>query len=210
MTIRVLLADDHVVVRQGLRALLEREGFQVVGEASDGREATRLARRLQPDVAVLDVGMPLLNGLDAARAIRRAVPGTRLVALTVHTEPEYVRAALAAGMTGYVLKSQASEQLLNAVREVHAGAVYLGPGLADNLGIGVPGAGRSPEPALTLREREVLQLVAEGKTTKEVAQILGVSVKTADSHRSRLMEKLEIHETASLVRYAVRRGLVQP
>jgi DNA-binding NarL/FixJ family response regulator len=197
-------------VRQGLRSLLEKQGLDVVGEAGDGRTAVSMLTTCRPDVAVLDVSMPSLNGLDAAREIRRQSPTTAVVLLTVHAEDHYVLEALRAGVQGYVLKDQAPEDLGEAIREVSRGAVYLSPGIAHVVVQAYLNRTELPPDPLSPREREVLQLVAEGKTTKEVAQILGVSVKTADSHRSRLMEKLEIHETATLVRYAVRRGLVQP
>ena len=210
MTCRVLLADDHVVVRQGLKALLEREGFDIVGEASDGHEATRLARELSPDVAVLDIAMPLLNGIETGRAITRACPSTRTIALTVHTENHYVMAALEAGFSGYVLKSQAAAQLVRAIQEVSRGSIYLSPGVSHVVVEASLHKTKLPGDPLTDRERQVLQLVAEGRTTKQIAKLLGVSAKTAESHRTRIMAKLEIHETASLVRYAIRQGLIQP
>lgn len=207
---RILLADDHLIVRQGLKTLLEREGLDVVGEASDGHEAIRLATELRPDVAVLDLGMPLLNGLDAAREIIQIAPKTRLILLTVHSEDRYVLEALRAGLRAYVLKSQAASDLLHAIQEVSRGMIYLSPGVSRAVVEAyLAGTESLPDP-LTARERQVLQLVAEGKTTKEIAVILGVSVKTADSHRTRVMQKLNIHETAGLVRYAIRIGLVQP
>jgi DNA-binding NarL/FixJ family response regulator len=198
-----------VVVRQGLKALLEREGFDVVAEASDGREATRLARELAPDIAILDLAMPLLNGIETGRTIVHANPAVRTIALTVHTETHYVLAALEAGFSGYVLKSQAAEQLVRAIREVDRGSIYLSPGISRVVVEASLGKAALPSDALTGREREVLQLVAEGKTTKQIAKLLGVSAKTAESHRARLMTKLEIHDTAGLVRYAIRRGVIQ-
>lgn len=210
MPLRVLLADDHLIVRQGLKAFLQREGLEVVGEASDGQEAVRLAGDLRPDVAVLDLSMPLLNGIDAARQILQASPRMKTLLLTVHTEDQYVLEALRAGITGYVLKTQAALDLVQAIQEVSRGATYLSPGVSRAVVQAyLATADLLPDP-LTPREREVLQLIAEGKTTKETAQLLGVSVKTAESHRTRIMEKLDIHETASLVRYAIRRGLIQP
>jgi DNA-binding NarL/FixJ family response regulator len=210
MRIRILLADDHMMVRQGIRALLEKEGFEVVAEAMDGREAVRLAENLKPDVAVLDIAMPLLNGIDAAREIRRVSPRTKTTLLTVHEENQYVVEALRAGVTGYVVKTKAAEDLVKAIREVSLGAVYMSPGVSREAVRAYLDGTEPANDGLTPREREVLQLVAEGKTTKEVAAVLGISVKTAESHRSRIMEKLDIHETASLVRYAIRLGVIQP
>jgi DNA-binding NarL/FixJ family response regulator len=205
----ILLADDHPMFRQGLRALLEREGFDVVGEASDGHEAVRMARQLNPTIAVLDIGMPLLNGIEAARDIHKQANDTEVVLLTMYEEEAYVLEALRAGIRGYVLKAQASQDLLGAIREVQRGAVYLSPGISKAVVDAYVGKSELPKDPLTDRERQVLQLVAEGKTTKEVADVLGLSVKTADSHRTRIMQKLEIHETASLVRYAIRRGVIK-
>jgi len=210
MRLRILLADDHQIVRQGLKALLEREGFDVAAEASDGLEAVRLARDLQPDVAVLDIGMPLLNGLDAARQVLQASSRTRAILLTMHAEDHYVLEAVRAGVTGYVLKTQAAGDLVQAIREVAGGAIYLSPGVSQAVVQAYRAKSDLPPDPLTPRERQVLQLIAEGKRTKEIAALLGVSVKTAESHRTRLMEKLNIHETASLVRYALQRGLIQP
>lgn len=208
--LRILLADDHTIFRQGVRALLEREGFRVEGEAADGREATQIAAQVTPDVAILDLAMPLLNGLDAAQAITRVSPLTRSVLLTMHTEDPYVTRALQAGIRGYVLKSQATEDLVQAIWEVARGGIYLSPGVSRAVVEAyLAKQDIRPDP-LSLREREVVQLIAEGKSTKEVAALLGVSVKTAESHRSRIMSKLDIHETASLVRYAIRQGLVRP
>jgi two-component system response regulator NreC len=209
MTQTVMLADDHPMFRQGLKALLEREGFDVVAEASDGHEAVRLARQLNPSIAVLDVGMPLLNGIDAARDIHKQASDTEVVLLTMYEEEAYVLEALRAGIRGYVLKAQAASDLVGAIREVQRGAVYLSPGISKAVVDAYIGRSELPPDPLTDRERQVLQLVAEGKTTKEVAEVLGLSVKTADSHRTRIMQKLDIHETASLVRYAIRRGFIK-
>ena len=209
MAINVLLADDHLSFCQSLRVILEQEGFRVVGEAADGQEAVRLARALRPEVAVLDVSMPLLNGLDAAREIQKACPRTRTILLTMHGEDTYVLQALQMGIRGYVLKSQAVTDLVRAVREVSRGAVYLSPSVSGAV-VEAYRTKKDLRDPLTPRERTVLQLVAEGKTTKEVASLLGVSVKTAEYHRNSVMRKLDIHETASLVRYAIRRGLIEP
>ena len=210
MSIQVLLADDHLIVRQGLKALLEREGFTVVGEAVDGHEAVRLAQALHPDVAVLDLAMPLLNGLDTAREILRISPRTRTILLTMHPEDHCIFEALRAGVEGYVLKTQAAEDLVRAIREVFRGMIYLSPGVSRAVVQAYLAKTDLPPDPLAPRERQVLQLVAEGKTTKEIAVLLGISVKTAESYRTRIMQKLDIHETAGLVRYAIRRGLIQP
>lgn len=209
MPVSVLLADDHQIFRQGLRALLERERFDVVGEAGDGHEAVQLAERLKPDVVVLDFVMPLLNGMDASTQIQRVSPKTRTILLTMYTEDQYVLEALRAGLRGYVIKTQAAADLVRAIREVLQNGVYLSPGISRTLVEAYLSGTAMPADPLTPRERQVLQLVAEGKTTKEVAIVLGLSVKTAETHRTKIMRKLEIHETAGLVRYAIRRGLVQ-
>jgi len=207
---RILLADDHQIVRQGLKALLEREGFAVVAEVADGQEAIRAARERCPDVAVLDFGMPLLNGLGAAQQILHACPRAKAILLTMHTEDHYVLEALQAGVKGYVVKTQASADLIRAIHEVLRGMMYLSPGVSQAVVAAYLAKSELPPDPLTAREREVLQLVAEGKSTKEIAQLLGISFKTAESHRTRIMKKTSIHETAGLVRYAVRRGLIQP
>jgi DNA-binding NarL/FixJ family response regulator len=212
VTVRVLLADDHAILRQALHTLLEREGFEVVAEACDGPEAVAAARDTAPDVAVLDVLMPGLNGVDAARAIKRANPATHVILLTGVDDSRYVPEAMSAGVRGFVLKSQGADDLIRAIREVCRGVVYVSPAMssavlehwiADT-------RGRSGPRRLTPREREVVQLVAEGKSTKEIAAQLQISVKTAEFHRSRIMAKLEIHDVAGLVRYAIRQGLIAP
>jgi two-component system response regulator NreC len=210
MPIRIVLADDHVLVRQSLKTLLEREGFQVVAEASDGQEAVRHAASLQPDIAVMDISMPILNGLNAAREISRSIPKTKVILLTQHDEGQYISEALDAGVKGYVLKNQVASDLLDAIRQVSRGQVYLSPGVSSGVMEAYHSKSEKSKNSLTLRERQVLQLIAEGKSTKDVASLLGISVKTAESHRTRLMNKLDIHETASLVRYAVRQGMVEP
>jgi two-component system, NarL family, response regulator NreC len=210
MPVRVLLADDHQIVRQGFRALLEQEGFEVVAEATNGQEAVRQAQALNPEIAILDLVMPLLNGVDAARSILEACPRTRVILLTMHTEEHQIAAALRAGIRGYLVKTQAAEDLVEAIREVARGEIYLSPGVSRVVVDAYLAGGDRPQDPLTPRERQVLQLVAEGKTSKEVAVVLGLTVKTAESYRTRIMEKLDLHDTASLVRYAIRQGLIQP
>ncbi|HMC83387.1 MAG TPA: response regulator transcription factor [Candidatus Polarisedimenticolia bacterium] len=210
MTTRVLVADDHPVVRQGLKSLLAREGFSVVGEAADGRDALRQTETTRPEVALLDLAMPGLNGLDAAREIMQAFPGTKVVILTQHSEEPYVLEALRAGVHGYVLKNQLVSDLVQAIRDVCRGKLYVSPTISDVVVGAYRGQAKLPSDLLTSREREVLQLVAEGKSTKQIAEMLGIAQKTAESHRSHLMVKLGIHEVAGLVRYAVRRGMIQP
>jgi len=210
MPIRIVLADDHVLVRQGLKSLLEREGFQVVAEASDGQEALAHIESLHPDIAIMDISMPTLNGLNAAREVSRSSPKTKTILLTQHDEGQYIHEALEAGVKGYVLKNQVASDLLSAIRQVSRCEVYLSPGVSSAVMEAYRSRSEKPKNPLTMRERRVLQLIAEGKSTKDVASLLGISVKTAESHRTRLMQKLDIHETASLVRYAVRHGIVQP
>ncbi len=210
MSIRVVLADDHVLVRESLRSLLEREGFQIVAEAAEGQDALRQIELQRPDIVVMDIAMPVLNGLEAARTISRSFPKIKTILLTQHDEEQYLSEALDAGVKGYVLKSQAARDLVQAMRQVSGGEIYLSPGVSRALLEAYRSKSKKPADSLTPRERQVLQLIAEGKSTKDVASVLGISVKTAESHRTRLMQKLDIHETASLVRYAVRRGMVQP
>ena len=209
MSIKVVLADDHVLVRQGLKSLLEREKLQVVAEASDGQEAVRYSESLHPDIAVVDISMPTLNGIDAVRAMSRSCPKTKTILLTQHEEDQYIREALEAGVRGYVLKSQAANDLVHAIQEVCRGSIYLSPNISRAVVEAYLSKTQDPADPLSARERQVLQLVGEGKSTKDIAAHLGISVKTAESHRARLMKKLDIHETASLVRYAIRHGLIQ-
>ena len=209
MTIRVLLADDHELVRQGMKLLLEREGFQVVGEASEGQTAVRMVSEICPDVAIFDISMPILNGLDAARELRKTASGTKTILLTRHDEEQYVTEALRAGVKGYILKNQEAADLVYAVQQVSRGEIYLSPSISRTVAEAFLSKTGLPSDSLTLRERQVLQLIAEGKSNKEIAAVLGISIKTAESHRTRLMQKLDIHDVASLVRYAIRRGLVE-
>jgi DNA-binding NarL/FixJ family response regulator len=206
----VVLADDHQMFRESLCALLQREGFDVVGQAADGREAARLVRQLNPKVAVLDLGMPVRNGLDAAREIHRYSRGTATILLTMFEEDAYVLESLQAGVRGYVLKAQAASDLVKAIGEVERGKVYLSPGISRAVVDAALQTKPAAEDPLSERERHMLQLIAEGHSTKDAAEILGVSFKTAESHRTRIMQKLGMHNTAKLVRYAIRRGLIQP
>jgi DNA-binding NarL/FixJ family response regulator len=214
--ITVLLADDHTVVREGLRTLLEAEGdIEVVGEAATGREAVELARKLHPTVVVMDIAMPLLNGLEATRQIRKALPETRILILSAHSDDAYVDQVMELGAAGYLIKQTSARVLSQAVREVQQGKTFLCPAIAR----GVRRAhGHSPDPrgrvrrqspSLSSRETEVLQLIAEGKANKQVAAVLGISVKTVEKHRQRLMEKLNIHDTAGLTRYALAAGVIE-
>ncbi len=210
MTQRILIADDHTIVRDGLKGVLLGQGFEIAAEASNGREAVDLSRKLRPHIAILDIAMPLLNGIDAAREIAGACPNTKTILLTMYKERQFILEALRAGIKGYVLKTQAAADLVNAIHAALAGETYLSPGVSDSI---VQAALTKDSPALdplTPREREVLQLIAEGKSNKEVSQQLGMSVKTVESHRRNVMTKLDIHETAGLVRHAIKIGLIPP
>jgi DNA-binding NarL/FixJ family response regulator len=208
MSHRVLLADDHAIVRNGIMYILIQEGFAVVGEASNGRDAVQLTGELFPDVAILDFAMPLLNGIDAARQIHQAAPRTKTLLLTMYEDEPHVLRALRAGINGYVLKSQAVAELVQAIRSVLHGDLYLSPAVSESVVKAALTQNEQELDPLTPKEREVLQLIAEGKSNKQISQELGMSVKTVDSHRRNLMVKLDIHETAGLVRYAIRTGLI--
>lgn len=203
--IRVLLVEDHTIVREGLRALLATSAdLEVVGEADDGRVAVREALRLRPDVVVMDLGLPSLNGVDATAHIVRDAPGTRVLVLSMHGGPEHVRPAVRAGASGYLVKGAGLADLVRGIRAVAAGEAFFSPGAAAALIHEGGGASLSP------RERQVLQMVGEGSSTAEIATRLRLSVKTIEGHRSRLMQKLEVSNVAGLVRHAVRLGLVRP
>jgi len=211
--IRVLLAEDHHLVRAGLRALLDPvPDIEVVGEAGDGREALAMLKKHEPDVAILDISMPGMNGLEAASRVGDEAPATKVVILTMHSNEEYVLRALRAGVAGFLLKDAGTDELEGAIRAVMRGETYLSPGVSKKVVEGYLGrsGGTHPLDSLTPRQREVLQLIAEGYSTKQIAGLLGVGVKTIETHRTQLMDRLGIHEIAGLVRYAVRVGLVSP
>jgi DNA-binding NarL/FixJ family response regulator len=208
VSIRIILADDHKIIRDGLRSLLAKQhDMEVVAEAEDGRTAVQLARELSPTVIVMDIAMPDLNGVEATRQVLDADPSIKVVALSMQSDGPVVRRMFQAGASGYLLKDCAFEELVKAIRTVLTGRTYLSPDIA---GVVVRNLS-SPEPSmaspLTAKEREVLQLIAEGKSTKEIAAVLSVSVKTIDTHRQHIMDKLDIHNVAELTRYAIREGL---
>ncbi len=212
MTVTVLLADDHRIFRDGLRPLLSaQDDFTVVGEAEDGLQALELARELAPDIALLDVSMPGLNGLEVTRRLAREAPGTRAVILSMHSDRRFVLEALRAGARGYLLKDTGFAELLAALRAVAAGRIHLGAGVSEQVvrdWVGLAGGRRGQRlRLLSAREREVLQLLAEGLATKEIADRLNLSPKTVESHRKSVMDKLDIHSIAELTRYAIREGL---
>jgi DNA-binding NarL/FixJ family response regulator len=213
-TLRILIADDHTLVRAGFRSLLEQlPDCAVVAEVGDGREALRLVAQLQPDVVLMDVKMPTLNGLEATARISRDYPNVRVVILSMYTNEEYVLQALRAGAVGYLLKDAATAELQLAIQAAVRGEMYLSPAISKRVlqdYIQLVGSGGGMLDALTSRQREVLQLIAEGRTMKEIAQSLQISVKTAESHRTQLMERLDIHDVTGLVRFAIRVGLVTP
>jgi DNA-binding NarL/FixJ family response regulator len=205
MSPRILLADDYVLVRQAVKAALLREGFDVVGEASDGREAIRQCKQLKPDVAVLDISMPLFSGIEAAREIVRSCPNTRVVMLSDYAAEEYVTKSLQAGAKGYVLKAETAAALAEAVYAILRGKTYVSPSLS--FGIKIAAATQSLG-SLGVQESRVLRLIAEGRGTKEIADILYITSETVRSHRKHIMKKLDLHDTAGVVRYAINHGLL--
>jgi DNA-binding NarL/FixJ family response regulator len=207
--IRILLADDHILVRQGFKMILSAQpDMQVVGEAVNGRETVELCEKLQPDLVLMDVTMPELNGIEATRRLANASPRTRVLALSMHKDAVYVREILRAGARGYLLKDSAETDLLAAVRSVAKGEAYLSPSVSDAVLTDYRRHVTDPLDLLTSREREVLQMIAEGKTNKEIATSLNLSVYTVEAHRGRVMEKLNLHSTGELVRFALRSGLI--
>ena len=211
--IRVLLADDHTILRDGIRALLvDQADIEVIGEAEDGLSTVKMVAKLKPDVVIMDIAMPMLNGLEATRQIQRDYPQVKVLILTMHENEEYIRQVLAAGALGYVLKDAAAQDLLGAIRAVHRGEAVLSPAITrlvieDYLRWGdIRPADTSN--GLTPREREILQLIAEGYTNKEIAEILSLSVKTIQSHRSNLMSKLDLHDRGELIKYAIQKKII--
>jgi DNA-binding NarL/FixJ family response regulator len=214
LTIRILLADDHTLLRNGISALLaDEQDMTVVGEASDGREAVRLAAQLKPNVVLMDIAMPLLNGLEATRQIKREHPNVNVLVLTMYDNEEYFREMLEAGASGYIVKRAAATELVSAIQAVYNGEAVLSPAitrllLEDYLNHDLHGAKDDPN-ALSSREREVLQLIAEGKTSREIAEILNLSVKTVQSHRTNLMQKLDLHDRGDLIKYAIQKKIIE-
>lgn len=213
--VRVLIVDDHAIVRDGVRMILEAQpDIEVVGEASDGREALEAARQLSPGVVLMDIAMPGMNGLEATAAIRQDLPDVQVLILTMHEDYEYFFEVLRAGASGYVLKGASSDDLVSAIRAVHQGGVYLHPAVAKNLVSDYvkrmePGEDRARYDGLSDRERQVLKLVAEGETSRQIAEELFLSVNTVQTHRAHIMEKLGLHNRTDLIRYALRKGLVE-
>jgi DNA-binding NarL/FixJ family response regulator len=214
--ITVLLADDHQIVREGFRSLLEHErDIEVIGEAATGRQAVQLTRKLRPAVVVMDIAMPLLNGLEATRQIRKAVPETRILILSAHSDDAYVEQVTELGAAGFLLKQTSSHDLARAIREVQKGNTFFSPAISKRVqdrgrkSLDRGGSFKQQRNRLSPREMEVLQLIAEGKPNKQVAAELGVSFKTVDKHRQQLMAKLNIHDIAGLTRYAIRAGIIE-
>ncbi len=211
--LRILIGDDHTLMRQGLRKILEeRPDWEIIAEAGDGRSAVRETLALQPDVAVLDIGMPLLNGIEATRQIARRAPDVRVLILSMHADEAYITQGLQAGATGYLLKDSAGPDLIGAISAVSSGKSFFSPPIAkvvlDDYARRLGEKGQDRYDALSEREREIFQLVAEGHSTKEIAELLSVSPTTVETHRAHILQKLDIHNTAELVRYAVRRGVI--
>lgn len=212
--IKLLVADDHKIFRQGIKMLLEEESdLQVVGEASDGREAVKKATELKPDVILMDIAMANLNGLEATRQIKKQLPSAKVIMVTMHKNEEYVLQSFQAGASGFILKEGAVEELVSAIRSINSGKSFLSPSISKTLIDAYmrkmeTGKTETPFDLLTDREREVLQLIAEGYTNREVAKSLFISVKTVEAHRAHIMQKLNIHDIAKLVKYAIQKGLV--
>jgi len=213
-TITILLADDHTIVREGFRKMLELEpGFEIVGEAQNGREAIALAAKLHPAVVLMDIAMPLLNGLESTRQILKGLPATRVLMLSAHSDFAYVQSALESGAAGFLLKQTSTHEVCRAIREINAGKTFFSPTIAKQLNhqksVDRDGLPNKQAIQLTSREMEVLQLIAEGKANKETAAELGIAIKTVEKHREHLMQKLNIHDTAGLTRYAISAGVIE-
>jgi DNA-binding NarL/FixJ family response regulator len=214
--ITVLLADDHTIVREGFRKMLDLEDdIEIIGEAQDGRQAVALAKKFRPDVVLMDIAMPLLNGLEAARQVLKAVPKTKVIMLSAHSDDAYVKNATDSGAMGFLLKQTSAYDVCRAIREVQSGKTFFGPAISkrqDHLNpqsLNRAGALKKKNARLTSREMEVLQLIAEGKANKQTASELGIGIKTVEKHREHLMEKLDIHDTAGLTRYAISAGIIE-
>jgi DNA-binding NarL/FixJ family response regulator len=213
-TVKILIVDDHTIVRQGLRALLEAQtGFQVVGEAENGRDAVKKAQELTPDVVIMDVAMPILNGLEATRQIKRLLPDTKVLALTMYNDEEYVFQILKSGASGYLIKETAANELITAIQSVNSGTPFFSPLISRKimesyLKEDEEKKTRGESDKLTNREKEVLQLITEGHTNNEIANLMNISVKTVETHRAHIMSKLDIHDVAGLIKYAIKKGLV--
>lgn len=210
----MLLAEDHSIVREGFRKLLEAEAdFKVIGEADNGRTAVELTKKLHPNVVVMDIAMPLLNGLEATRQILQTVPGTRVLILSAHSDDAYIEHLAAVGAAGFLIKQTSSHILVQAIREVHAGKKFFGPSIVKRLHEQAPGPGDRSRKAhiaqISSREMEVLQLIAEGQANKQIALELDISIKTVEKHRQSVMNKLQIHDTAGLTRYAISAGIIE-
>jgi len=214
--ITVLLAEDHMIVREGFRKMLELEAdIEIAGEAQDGRQAVALIQKLRPEVVLMDIAMPLLNGLEATRQILKAVPTTKIIILSAHSDDAYVKSAIESGAVGFLLKQTSAHDVCRAIRDVHQGKTFFSPSISRRLDRIQPltrdraGVVHKKVAALTSREMEVLQLIAEGKANKETASELGIGMKTVEKHREHLMEKLDIHDTAGLTRYAISAGIIE-
>jgi len=206
--VRVLLADDHQIVAEGLRSLLETE-FEIIGTVSDGRALVETARQLRPEVIVVDISMPLLNGIEATRQVKQVAPQTRVIVLTMHADATYATRAIEAGAAGYVLKHSATAELVTAIREALQDRAFVSPRIATaHLQVSIDRRPSEADPPLTPRQREVLQLLAEGHSAKEIAAILGISPRTAEFHKYRMMEMLKVQTGADLIRYAIRHGII--
>ncbi|MBC8127327.1 MAG: response regulator transcription factor [Gloeobacteraceae cyanobacterium ES-bin-144] len=214
--ITILLAEDHTIVREGFRKMLELEDdFEIVGEAQDGRQTVALVKKLRPAVVLMDIAMPQLNGLEATRQIMKELPASRVLMLSAHSDDAYVKNATEAGAVGFLLKQTSSSEVCRAIREVHGGKTYFSPSISrrferfNSQSLDRAGIWKTKSAQLTSREMEVLQLIAEGKANKETAAELGIGTKTVEKHREHLMEKLDIHDTAGLTRYAISAGIIE-